>query len=258
MDNYYSLLGITQSASPSDIKKAFREKAKRLHPDIAGKNTEAAMRKLLTAYEVLSDRDRRYEYDRAYSRFAQKIDFDYRTWLQEKADDPASQAKLVFFELLHLEEDAALEIWEKNGGIYFPMEKYLDREDWMDCLYILAEELDKRRRSYEAFRLLIRLVDEERRLPYFRHFMDDIEMFLKEMVRLRLRAQVDDETWADCLETLLELGFSPRDEARWMRSLAETLLQMGETAAAESIIREALRRDPALPNTARLRRKLNV
>ena len=55
------------------------------------------------------------------------------------------------------------------------------------------------------------LVREERRLPYFRHFMDDIEMFLKELVRLRLRAQVDDETWVSCLETLLELGFSPRD-----------------------------------------------
>ncbi|MDR2258659.1 MAG: J domain-containing protein [Treponema sp.] len=258
MENYYSLLGVGQNSSPADIKKAFREKAKRLHPDIAGKAAEAAMRKLLTAYEVLSDRDRRFEYDRAYVRFVKRVDFDYRTWLQERAGDPASQAKLVFFELLHLEEDAALEIWQKNGGLYFAMENYLDREDWMDCLYILAEELDKRQRSFEAFRLLIRLVEEERRIPYFRHFMDDIEIFLKEMVRLRLKAQVDEETWVDCLETLLALGFSPRDEARWMRSMAETLLRMGETSAAQGIIREALKRDPALPNAARLRRKLNV
>jgi tetratricopeptide (TPR) repeat protein len=258
MENYYSLLGIREDSSSSDIKKAFREKAKRLHPDIAGKNTESAMRKLLTAYEVLSDRDRRFEYDRAYVRFVKKLDFDYRSWLQEREDDPASQAKLVFFDLLHLEEDAALEIWRKNGGIHFPMEKYLDREDWMDCLYILAEELDKREQYYEAFRLLVCLVREERRLPYFRHFMDDIEIFLKELVRLRLRAQVDDETWVDCLETLLELGFSPRDEARWLRSLAEVFLRMGESGAAESFFREALKRDPALPNTARLRRKLNV
>jgi curved DNA-binding protein CbpA len=258
MENYYSLLGVGRNSPPADIKKAFREKAKRLHPDIAGKAAEAAMRKLLTAYEVLSDRDRRFEYDRAYSRFVGKFNFDYRSWLQERADDPACQAKLVFFELLHLEEDAALEIWQKNGGLFFAMEKYLDREDWMDCLYILAEELDKRQRSFEAFRLLVRLVEEERRIPYFRHFMDDIEMFLKEMVRLRLKAQVDEETWMDCLETLLELGFSPRDEARWMRSMAETLLRMGETSAARGVIREALNRDPALPNTARLRRKLNV
>jgi uncharacterized protein YqgQ len=258
MENYYSLLGVGRNSSPADIKKAFREKAKRLHPDIAGKAAEAAMRKLLTAYEVLSHRDRRFEYDRAYSRFVKNVNFDYRAWLQERADDPASQAKLVFFELLHLEEDAALEIWQKNGGLRFAMEKYLDREDWMDCLYILAEELDKRQRSFEAFKLLVRLVEEERRIPYFRHFMDDIELFLKEMVRLRLKAQVDEETWVDCLETLLALGFSPRDEARWMRSMAETLLRMGAASAARGIIREALKRDPALPNTARLRRKLNV
>jgi curved DNA-binding protein CbpA len=258
MENYYSLLGVRQDSSPGEIKKAFREKAKRLHPDIAGKAAEAAMRKLLGAYEVLSSRDRRFEYDRVYSRFIKNVKFDYRSWLQERAEDPASQAKLVFFELLHLEEDTALEIWRKNGGLNFPLEKYLDREDWMDCLYLLAEELDKREQYYEAFRLLTVLVQEERRLPYFRHFIDDIEMFLKELVRLRLKSQVDDETWMCCLETLLGLGFSPRDEARWMRSMAETLLRMGEIAAAQGIIREALKRDPALPNATRLRRKLNV
>ncbi|MDR1277983.1 MAG: J domain-containing protein [Treponema sp.] len=258
MENYYTLLGVKQDSSSGEIKRAFREKAKRLHPDIAGKAAEAAMRKLLTAYEVLSDQDRRFEYDRAYVRFVRTAGFDYRSWLMEKEDDPASQAKLVFFELLHLEEDNALEIWRKNGGIHFKMEKYLDREDWMDCLFILAEELDKREQYYEAFRLLTALIREERRLPYFRHFMDDVEIFLKELVRLRLRAQVDDETWIDCLETLLELGFPPREEARWLRSLAEVLLRMGETAAAGEMIRQALKQDPALPNAARLRRKLNV
>jgi tetratricopeptide (TPR) repeat protein len=258
LDNYYSLLGVTQKSSTQDIKKAFRAKAKQLHPDIAGETGAEAMRKLNSAYEVLSDRDRRYEYDRAYNRFSQKVDFDYRSWLRERADNPESQAKLVFFELLHLEEDAAIKIWRKNGGFHFPMERYLDREDWMDCLYILAEELDRRGAHFEAFKLLTIIVREERRLPYFKHFMDDIETYLRELVRLRLRSVVDDETWIDCMETLLSLGFSSRDEARWMRSMAETLLKMGEANAAENIIREALRRDPALPNVTGLRKKLNV
>jgi curved DNA-binding protein CbpA len=258
MTNYYTVLDVRENASTQEIKRAFRDKAKRLHPDIAGKEAEGEMRKLLSAYEVLSDRDRRYEYDRAYGRFIKKVDFDYRSWLRDRSDDPANRAKLVFFELLHLEEDAALAMWDRSGALDFQMERYLDREDWMDCLYLLAEELDKRGRCYEAFELLAALVREERRRPYFKHFMDDIEGFLKELVRLRLRAGVGDELWVDCLETLLELGFSPRDEARWLRSMAETLLKMGDEAAAQSIIREALRRDPGLPNTARLRQKLNV
>lgn len=258
MENYYNLLGIDKNASFQDIKRAFREQAKRLHPDIAGKSGEAKMRKLLGAYEVLSDRERRYEYDRAYSRFVKPLDFDYRAFLESQEDDPESQAKLVFFDLLHLDEEQALSVWRTQGGLGFPMEQYLNREDWMDCTFILAEELEKRQCYYEAFVLLVHLVREERRQPYFRHFMSDIEGFLKELVRLRLKSAVDAETYIACIEKLLELGFSTRDEARWMRSMAETLVQMGNLDAAQGVFREALKRDPALPNVVQLRRKLKV
>ena len=238
MNNYYGLLGVERNASAGEIKKAFREKAKRLHPDIAGCAAEGEMRKLLTAYQTLSSEDRRYEYDRAYFRFVENSGFNYRTWLREH-DDPASQAKLVFFELLHLEEDEAIAIWRKNGGINFPMEQYMDREDWMDMSFILAEELDRRRQCYEAFRLLSAVIREERRLPYFRHFTVEVEKFLREIVRLRLRPQVDDLTWIECMETVLKLGFPARDDRFWMRSLAQTLYALGDHAAAEDILRLA-------------------
>jgi len=249
MKNYYELLGVGRNASAGEIKKAFREKAKRLHPDIAGTSAEGEMRKLLTAYQTLSSEERRWEYDRAYSRFVSGLaadkaaaaspSFDYRAWLHEQGDDPASQAKLLFFELLHLEEDEAIALWRKNGGINFPMEKYLHRDDWLDCCFILAEELDRRQHSYEAFRLLVVVIREERRLPYFRHFTVEVEKFVREIVRLRLRAQVDEETWIECLETLLALGFPTRDNSYWMRLLAKTLSDLGDNAAAQQILREA-------------------
>jgi tetratricopeptide (TPR) repeat protein len=258
MENYYSFLGIHQNASPREIKRAFREKAKLLHPDIAGISADADMRRLLSAYEVLSDPERRCEYDRAYNRFVRRYSFDYRSFLREAEDDPESQAKLIFFDLLHLEEEEALAVWKGLGGLNFPMERYLDREDWMDCSFLLAEELEKRGRYYEAFTLLTALVREERRKPYFRHFMGEVENFLKELVRLKLRPAVDDETFVECMEMLLGLGFSPKDEARWLRGAAEALLRMGETGGAEAVFREALRRNPALPSTVQIRRKLKA
>ena len=258
MTNFYELLEIRQNATTQEIKKAFRERAKRLHPDIAGEEGAEEMRKLLAAYETLSNRGRRSEYDKIYNRFAAKYRFDYRTFLRERKDDPQSQAKLILFELLHFEEDTAVSIWQEQGGLRFPMETYLDREDWMDCSYILAEELAKRELYYEAFVLLVKLVREERRRPYFRHFMEDVENFLKELVRHRLRPAVNAEMYIECMEALLGLGFSSRDEARWMRSIAEALAHLGETDNAARVLREALKRDPRLPNTVQLRRKLRV
>jgi curved DNA-binding protein CbpA len=238
MNNYYDLLGVDRDASTDEIKKAFREKAKRLHPDIAGKAAEEQMRKLLTVYETLSDGERRYEYDRAYARFVKDAGFDYRSWMREQGNSPEYQAKLVFFELLHLEDDEAIAVWRKNGGIHFPMERYLDREDWMDCGFILAEELDRRMYSYEAFRLLTQIIREERRLPYFKHFTVEIEKLVREIVRLRLKSQTDTETRVACLQTLLELGFPARDEAVWRRSLAQALSALGDYAGAEQVVQE--------------------
>lgn len=258
MENYYDILGVGQDASISDIKKAFRKQAKRVHPDIAGAAAQADMRRLLTAYETLSDTERRGEYDRAYFRFVKDLDFDYRTFLKERPDDPESQAKLIFFDLLHLEEDEAIEVWRRNGGLDFRLDAYLEREDWMDCAFILAEELDKRRYPYDAFLLLVDLVREERRRPYFRHFMPEVDLLVKEIARVRLCGNVEDEAFVECLEELIDLGYSKREEARWLRSIAEALERMGDHSGAVSALRDALRRDAALPGVVQIRRRLGV
>ena len=225
MNNYYDLLGVKQGTSSVEIKKAFREKAKQLHPDIAGAAAAEAMRKLLSAYEILSNPERRFAYDKAYSRFVEKSGFDYRTWLREQ-DDPECQAKLIFYQLLHLEEDQAITIWRKNGGLNFALNKYMDREDWMDCQFILAEELDKRGFAYEAFKLLADILAEERRRPYFKLFTIEIENLIKALVRYRLKPLVDEETWLDCMEIMVSLNFSARDENRFLRSIADTLQKL--------------------------------
>ena len=225
MNNHYDLLGIKQGASAAEIKKAFRKKAKQLHPDIAGCEQAEAMRRLIIAYKTLSDLERRFEYDREYSRYAERTGFDYRTWLNEQ-DDPCSKAKLIFYELLRLEEDQAIEIWRENGGLDFRIEKYLEREDWMDCQYILAEELDKRGFSFEAFKLLTAILVEEYRRPYFNFFTAEIKHYLKVLINKRLRHQVDYETWIDCMEALIGIGFCEHDENLFKESIAYTLKEI--------------------------------
>jgi len=65
--HYYRVLGIASTADGVAIKAAFRRLALRCHPDRA-KTARAARRfqEIREAYEVLSDPDRRREYDRIY------------------------------------------------------------------------------------------------------------------------------------------------------------------------------------------------
>jgi DnaJ-class molecular chaperone len=66
MADLYSELGIARGASEADIKKAYRKLAKELHPDRNRDNPKAAERfsKVTGAYDILSDKDKRAQYDR--------------------------------------------------------------------------------------------------------------------------------------------------------------------------------------------------
>lgn len=64
--DYYQLLGLARDATPEEIKKAYRKLARKHHPDVNPGNTEAEARfkQIQDAYSVLSDADRRKQYDR--------------------------------------------------------------------------------------------------------------------------------------------------------------------------------------------------
>ena len=60
-ESYYKVLGVDKSATPEEIKKAFRKKAAKAHPDVGGDEEE--FKKINEAYEVLSNPEKRKQYD---------------------------------------------------------------------------------------------------------------------------------------------------------------------------------------------------
>lgn len=59
--DFYEVLGISKGASEAEIKKAYRSKAHKLHPDKGG--DKAAFQEINEAYQVLGDRNKRTQYD---------------------------------------------------------------------------------------------------------------------------------------------------------------------------------------------------
>lgn len=65
MKDYYEILGVDRNASDDDIKKAYRKKALKYHPDRnqGNKEAEARFKEINDAYQVLGDAKKRAEYN---------------------------------------------------------------------------------------------------------------------------------------------------------------------------------------------------
>src|SRR5438128_11548911 len=62
-ENYYAILGVPLDADSDTLRRAYRQLARRYHPDLAGPEGAGHMKRINRAYDVLSDSEKRQKYD---------------------------------------------------------------------------------------------------------------------------------------------------------------------------------------------------
>ena len=258
--NYYEILGIESGCSSQEIKRSFRKKAKELHPDIKSSayGSSEKMRDLLTAYEVLSDSAKRGDYDRAFALYYSKTRFNYREFLKNKKDDLLSQSRLLFHDLLNSEYDEALELYESLTGINenFNLEEYLGHEDYMDCLFLLAEALEKKGvyiKSYELYKDLYILEIEK---PYFHHFVEEVIERLRTITCFKMVSCLSPEIAIHYIQDLIAFNFSRKDNAFFFKKIAEIYCDLGQRELAVRYLKKGLELDQKLPGVKKLKEKI--
>jgi molecular chaperone DnaJ len=113
MRDYYDVLGVSPDAGADEIKRAYRQLARRYHPDISGDDRAVAFLEAARAYEVLVDPGRRRSYDAERSAaprgpggrgdwFADEVAIDFPS-----VPDLLDRMRHAFFGLNALEELSA-------------------------------------------------------------------------------------------------------------------------------------------------------
>lgn len=261
--NYYRILRVSPRASRKAIRTAFRNLAKKYHPDTSRLDTETAtikMRALLEAYRILSDTDKRTVYDLRFQKTRPRRGMTYRETLESRRDDPYSLVMLVFYDLLNGNRNQAIANYEKFRRYYgkkLELGALLGFADYLDCAFLLAEAYQGMGRFREAGRLYEAAYREDREWNYFRHFRQEVKQRIRTVYCRQLPRKVPPKEAIGCYRKLLEeYSFPKIDRAFFLKKIAESYCQLDQLDTARHYFRQALELKPNLSGTKKLREKL--
>lgn len=145
--NYYKILNVNPKAEPQEIKKAYRRLAKEVHPDVSADKEQAEenFKEITEAYSVLSDPEKREQYD-YFLKYNTKPPNSFYKVYREKRDDIFQPEFSAFFNNLFKKQ-------RKKAA-----QKYMKGNDRKGKLTVSLEEI------FHGSRRILNLGDEKIRI----------------------------------------------------------------------------------------------
>ena len=256
IENYYKVLQVTDNASASEIKRAFRTLAKRFHPDANPEKREWAegrMKKITSAYRVLVDERLRSEHD---TRLQQAARFEPAAY----QDDYSAGVDSILKSLLDGRGESALKTFDRfSARKGFDLLNYLDMRDYLDCKFLLAEQLELHHRYEEAAQMYEEVYREEAEPPRVRYYFDDLCERIRDIYTRRLvkMAKTAGEK-ISCYDKLLKFRLSNSNKAFVYKKMAEVYISEHDYQRAEQYLNRALELRPGMKGIAKIRSRLRA
>lgn len=155
--DYYELLGVSRHASSSEIKSAYYDKAKSLHPDATKSKDPAAFHSLSEAYETLSDKTKRDAYDSTLRPLTQDFDWPTHPHLRhpnvKHNQEPISMNHIKHVYKTLNREDIKYDIFDdhQHPNSDFNRYLYIRRWDPERRAWVYVEKSKEERKHYEAY-----------------------------------------------------------------------------------------------------------
>ncbi|HEY6536231.1 MAG TPA: DnaJ domain-containing protein [Candidatus Nitrosocosmicus sp.] len=136
--NHYQTLGIAKKASEKDIKTAFRQLARKYHPDRNSIVSDDIMKNINIAFEVLSDPEKKIEYDNSISNIIENT-IEEKTFETNHKTNDINRYQEIFEQSTFINSDNSINDSDYNN--YF--ESNVNFKDTVETLKINSVENPK-------------------------------------------------------------------------------------------------------------------
>lgn len=255
--NYYAVLQVKEGAGSEEIKRSFRRLVKEYHPDRNGNQPWAAdkVKLVIQAYKTLSDDSNRKLYDRLLN-------------LRKSGAGTASgrphsnvhaQARNVLLDLLDGKGVPALVNYERLSKTVqgFHLLNYFTFKDYIDCIFLLAEEYERQRKHASALELYEEAYDQLQQKARKQYLFDEIKDRIQRIYCRVLARRVSPKEAIFYYEKALELDLGRAERAFVHKKIAECHFKQGDLYSASGHLNLALSLKPNLRGVHRLLAWLN-